>query len=213
MKKYVHGLIAGHGGLNPETGEYTTAPKKMVEFDDGKVIYEGVENRNIKNTILTLSSVYPELEFVDIVPEWEDISLKERVRRINEDLRPKYKAEGKELIIWELHLNAFKPNQASGREIYTTRGDNFSDKMATVWWEFAELLAPEQRTRPDFDDGDPDKEANFYVIKNSNSYGCLIEFFFFDNRKEVEKYCNQQGYAMWALTVINAARKVQEKYQ
>ena len=39
-------LDNGHGGIHPTTNQYVTAGKRSPKFDDGSVLYEGVNNRD-----------------------------------------------------------------------------------------------------------------------------------------------------------------------
>jgi len=115
-------------------------------------------------------------------------------------------------LVWELHLNAFN-GKASGTEVYTTRKDNFSDVMATIWWEEAQKVVKpiyhDYKWRADLSDGDPDKERDFKVIRDSKAYGILIEFFFFDHQQSIDDFAHKAGYMMWARTVINAMKRIE----
>lgn len=219
-KKYpngiIHGIVAGHGGI--VDGKYNILKKgtKQIKFPDGKIIYEGVENRKIKNAIFNLmaakylySSIYTEL--IDPIPGNVDFPLKTRIEKIN-DLFDYYKSQGKLLLIWEIHLNAFN-GQVEGKEIYTTTKNNFSDEMATIWWNNAEKICPEQKDRPDNSDGDPDKEKDYSIIKNIKTFGVLSECFFFDNRKEVDLYCNEKGYNKWAEIFISSFIEINKNFK
>ena len=87
-------LDPGHGGLYPKghakEGQYTTAGKRSPLFNDRKFpdgtpfcLYEGVNNRDNVNRLLEEMQRHG-LEAMDIVNDWRDISLNERIRRINE---------------------------------------------------------------------------------------------------------------------------------
>lgn len=64
---------------------------------------------------------------------------------------------------------------ANGWEIFTTRRDNNSDKLATCIGEAHALQFPNQYARCDWSDGDIDKEANFAVIRKANCPAVLME--------------------------------------
>lgn len=209
FKGFVHAVIAGHGGVD-EHGEYQILKKGTKQANvDGTMIYEGEQNRHIRDRVMSQSSAMG-LKVIDLVPEINDITLGERVRRINANYN-QWEKQGYRLLVWELHLNAFN-GQASGTEIFTTRGNNFSDVMAKEWWDVKEKLVSDYKGRPDYSDGDPDKEADFYVIKNSKAYATLIEFFFFDHPDSVKKFCNENGWSLWAKTVVEAMKVIEEKY-
>lgn len=74
-----------------------------------------------------------------------------------------------------VHFNSADSPNAIGREIYTTRGQNNSDKLADRIEAHNDRLIPNQRTRRDTRDGDPDKEANYYVIRKADCPAVLVE--------------------------------------
>jgi N-acetylmuramoyl-L-alanine amidase len=208
----IHFLIPGHGGVDKD-GKYhiIKAGSKQAEVN-GKMIYEGEHNRRIVEAILKGRT--DNLRMTNLVQEVDDISLSERVERINAATNV-YTDAGYLPLVWECHLNAFN-GKASGTEVYTTRGNNFSDTMATIWWNEAIKVVgakfPDYKWRSDKDDGDVDKEKDFTVIKKSNAYAILIEFFFFDHPWSVETFCNDFGYNLWAKTVINAMEVINKKW-
>ncbi len=73
------------------------------------------------------------------------------------------------------HFNSATSVNATGWEIYTTPGQNNSDKLATSIAEHHKTLFPNQRQRSDWSDGDIDKEANFAVIRQANMPAVLME--------------------------------------
>ena len=205
-------LIPGHGGVDEE-GVYHIKKEGSKQAEvNGKMVYEGEHNRLIALAILEQRPKH--LRIANVVPEVEDISLSTRVTRIN-DMYQVYTDSGFFPIVWELHLNAFNGNVV-GTEVFTSRGDNFSDTMATIWWNEATRIVggkfPEYKWRADFGDGDPDKEANFKVIKESKAYGILMEFFFFDNAYSVDTFLNPFGHNLWASTVIAAMDKISKHW-
>lgn len=71
-------------------------------------------------------------------------------------------------------------NSASGAvppswEVFSTPGQNNSDRLATLVGEEHASLFPDQIARTDFSDGDIDKEANFTVLRHTDHPSCLIE--------------------------------------
>lgn len=175
-------LDFGHGGLD-ENGNYTTAPNKMHKFEDGKIAYEGVLNRQIGGHLYTFLKNHQELNIVCTVAEDDprDISLQQRVRITN-------RLPFRNTIFVSIHCNASVNHNASGFEIFTTPGITKSDLLATCIAESVEDLygSVNMRLRYDFSDGDPDKEANFYVIKNTYCPAVLLECGFFDNESDFE---------------------------
>ena len=171
-------LDAGHGGII--NGQYVTAPKKMFVFPDGFTIYEGVYNRLIVEGIkeaLTSAGV----KFDDIVNSQKDIPLKNRVDRAN---RLAAEAGPGNTLFISVHANAGGGN---GYEVYTSKGESDSDKIASNFMEFMAEAFPSHRGRKDTTDGDIDKEANFYVLKYTICPAILTESFFMDNYEEAQE--------------------------
>jgi len=78
-------------------------------------------------------------------------------------------------IFISYHFNAATSMTANGWEIFTTKKDNNSDKLATYIGEAHAALFPTQNARQDWSDGDLDKEADFSVIRRSNCPAVLME--------------------------------------
>lgn len=157
-----------------------------------------------------------------VTPEQTDISLGERVRRINKVV--KQKGAGNCLLI-SIHHDACGSGgtwmTGRGWSAYTTRGQNNSDKLAECLYEEADKLLfndsyikasykDEMRRliRTDKTDGDRDKEADFYIIKNANCVAVLTENFFQDNKKDVELLESQHGKEL----IVDIHVKGIEKY-
>jgi len=176
--KYLWILDPGHGGIID--GEYQTAGKRSPRFADGTVLYEGELNRAIVTRIDNACKAAG-IDSLVLVPEAEDISLKERVRRANE----LYKTD-KRAVYLSVHANAFGDdwNQAHGWSCYTSKGETRSDEIATIFYRMMAAEFPEKRMRKDNTDGDPDKEADFYVLKKTSMPAVLTENFFMTNGEE-----------------------------
>ena len=103
-----------------------------------------------------------------LVPELEDISLPERCRRVNTLCQELGKDQ---VLLISLHVNAAGNGRewmnARGWSCYTTRGDTRADALATALYEAARVHLPGMRLRTDFTDGDPDLEAEFYILRNT----------------------------------------------
>ena len=154
MKNWL--LDNGHGGI--VNGKYTTAPSKMFQHENGLLIEEGVINRIIINKLAAKLSK-ARINYSFITPENEDISLSTRVNRANS-----INAFTKNSVFVSAHCNA---GGGTGFEAYTSTGETKSDGIATIFIEEVEKAFPEWRIRKDNSDGDPDKESQFYVLKNT----------------------------------------------
>lgn len=171
-------LDPGHGGIDAN-GNYTTAPKKMHRLSDGTFMYEGFINRLISVEIAMLLESKGINYIYTVEPtDATDISLKKRVeieRSVTEDS-----------IFLSIHSNASKNHNASGLELFTNVGETDSDKVATEIMDQWELDFEKIKIRKDTSDGDPDKETNFYVLKNTKGKAVLLEILFFDNEKDAQ---------------------------
>ena len=117
-----------------------------------------------------------------IVPEDNDISLEERVRRVN----ALCSAHGKSnVILVSVHVNAAgngsKWTNATGWSVYTCKGQTASDKLAECLCEAAIKNFPGKRIRTDFSDGDSDWEEIFYILRHTLCPAVLTENFFMDS--------------------------------
>lgn len=113
-----------------------------------------------------------------------EIGLLNRVENAN-------KCPGKDKLLFSLHNNAAgdgsKWRDATGFEIYTSRGKTRSDSMADIIMthlkeDFRWLTS--LRARIDLSDGDMDKEGNFTVLMG-NYCAVLLEWLFQDNPRDI----------------------------
>ena len=116
-----------------------------------------------------------------LVPEDNDISLEERVRRVN----ALCSAHGKSnVILVSVHVNAAgngsKWTNATGWSVYTCKGQTSSDKLAECLCDAAIKNFPGKRIRTDYSDGDSDWEENFYILRHTLCPAVLTENFFMD---------------------------------
>jgi N-acetylmuramoyl-L-alanine amidase len=90
--------------------------------------------------------------------------------------RPKIGNRAGANLFISYHFNAASsPNTKLSWEVFTTPGQNNSDKFATFAGNRHAVLFPNQSMRADTSDGDLDKEANFTVIKGTNCPAILFE--------------------------------------
>lgn len=119
-----------------------------------------------------------------LVPEEEDIPLKERVRRANK-LSCQIGHPIQETIIISIHVNAAgngkKWHNATGWCCYTYYGHSLSDELATCLYKAASHHLPGHKLRTDTADGDPDLESAFYILKYTYATCVLTENGFMDS--------------------------------
>ena len=155
-----------------------------------------------------------------LVPENEDISLSERVRRVNEICltnepsrtthrhgRPRSAISSSSpaptgdlmpnVILISIHVNAAgngsKWLNATGWSVYTCKGQTESDRLADCLCEAAIKHFPGRRIRTDFSDSDPDWEENFSLLSNTLCPAVLTENFFMDSRSDLEYIRSRVG--------------------
>lgn len=174
-------LDPGHGGLD-SNGDYTTAPNKMHTFPDGKVVYEGVLNRQIAEQIYENLKCEPFATAFTVRPgDSRDHRLSQRVHFANN-----FPAD--ETLFISIHCNASPNHNAGGGEVWTSPGQTNSDILADYLYVGMRRLYKKwgMKMRPDRSDGDYDREAGFYVLRKTICPAVLIEFGFFDYMPDLE---------------------------
>ena len=128
-----------------------------------------------------------------IVIEDKDISLSERVRRVNKICDE----IGKNNVIFvSVHCNAASNGEwtkARGWSAFTSKGNTKSDILAEFLYAEAEKEFIGQKIRTDKQDNDKDWEENFYVLKNTKCPAVLTENFFMDNKEDVAYLTSEIG--------------------
>jgi N-acetylmuramoyl-L-alanine amidase len=88
----------------------------------------------------------------------------------------------KNCIYVSIHVNASgadgKWHEGTGWEVFTSVGKTKADELATCLYNAAKVNLKDVKMRTDFSDGDPDKEAHLYVLKNTNCPAVLTENLF-----------------------------------
>lgn len=128
-----------------------------------------------------------------LVPETEDICLKERVKRVNAICS---ELGNNDVILISIHNNASGNGdwmKARGWSCYTTEGQTESDVIATFLYAAAEECFPGHKIRKDVSDGDADWESGFYILKKTLCPAVLVENFFMDNKDDCEYLLSNEG--------------------
>jgi len=200
MSKYLYIFDSGHGGLNPQ-GEYVTAGKRMVK--DDVVFYEGVNNRdNVKRIIEGMEA--ENLEAIDIVNDWRDVPLNERVRRANELSR------GRKCVYISIHSDANSNgkewNSASGIGTYVyEKGSKASNDLAKYFNQ--ELVCNFSGIAKDR----KVKKCGFYVVRNTNCPAVLLELGFHTNKEEVKLMQTELFKDKVVKSIVEAIQEYEEK--
>lgn len=153
--------------------------------------------------------------FVDIpaaeVPLPQQAELTRRVRYVNQLCAHRHTER---CIYVSIHVDAASSGEwknAGGWTAYTSPGDTLSDILATYLYESAEKHlagyaskmeegkkkgqygSNQKPFRKDTTDGDPDKEARFYVLVRTKCAAVLTENLFQDNKADVAFLTSEEG--------------------
>lgn len=185
----------GHGDLDYTNGKCSPTVNDIKDA----TIYKGRFREGIFNRLVADKIVFKlkELGFDAelLVKEQKDISLSERVTRINNYCK---KLGAGNVILVSIHGNAlgngnyWYPN-ANYWTVWTTVGKTNSDKLATSLWEACKKEMPDKKFGKDTQDGDVDYESNFYIIKKANCPAVLTENFFYTCKENLKFMASNEG--------------------
>lgn len=127
-----------------------------------------------------------------IVDEDNDIGLSVRANRANNIIK-EYGSNN--CIFISIHANASgngsKWMNATGWSVYTTKGQNNSDRLAECLCNACEDLGI--KLRKDISDDDKDYEENFTVIYKTNCPAVLVENMFYDSMSDLAFLQSENG--------------------
>lgn len=171
----------GHGR---NTAGKRSPDGRFLEYDYNRLIARAV----------TLHLQYRGYDARLLVPEAEDVPLRERVRRVNAYC----KEYGKENVCMvSIHVNAAGNGDrwynATGWCCYTSRGQTAGDLLADCLYFAAERHLKGHRIRKDYTDGDPDLEADFFLLKHTACASVLSENGFMDSEVSLRYLESDEG--------------------
>jgi N-acetylmuramoyl-L-alanine amidase len=109
-------------------------------------------------------------------------------------------------IFISIHTNAFYTNEARGWEIWTSPGETGADLLASKIHEEIEKAGfPYFKLRPDWADGDVDKEAKFAVLMGTKMPAVLIELGFITNNIDLSNMRNKKWREKMVKAIIDGA--------
>ena len=198
MKDLVVIFDAGHGSNTPG------------KCSPDKSLYEWSWNREIVAMLCERLYGLENIQTVILVPEENDVPLKERVRRVNTIVHDA-KIEGKEVLLISIHINAAGHgtwNNASGWSVWVSNNASEKSKQfAQIAYEQAKLLdlcgnrvAPKENYWTN----------NFYILKNTPCPAVLTENMFQDNKTDVEFLKSEEGKLKIVDLHFNAIKKYLE---
>lgn len=187
----------GHG----ENTKGKRSPKGMLIDDpEGTALYEFEFNRDIAERLIRMLDKSG-IDFYELVPEIHDVSLSDRVARVNQLVSNNKDVD---YFLVSIHANA---GGGTGWEVFTSVGQTESDVIAEVFFQEAKKAFPNVRMRSDNTDGDSDKEAQFYILRKTVCPAILTENFFMDHEKDLELLLSDEGREMIAKLHHDAIKK------
>ena len=192
----------GHGGWlvdddHPD-GYYPTAGKRSPKDPETgeTLIYEGVNNR-INSMMIVDELRRMRISSQLLVPEEEDISLSQRVKRANDLHREK------KCILISVHSNA----SGNGKEWGKAKGISLhiSENRSKTTDTLVEIMG--EQFEEDFKNVTRwrgIKFNNFFITKRSNSPAILLEIGFHDNLEEARKMLTDEWRILLVKSVTHA---------
>ena len=191
-------LDAGHG--------IDTPGKRSPIWSNNTQLFEWKFNRDIVDYIIQYLQV-ANISYVKLVEETQDISLKERVDRINsifKEYKDKYK-----IYLISVHGNAADNTPtANGIEVFTSIGETKSDTIAEIVYEKLKNLGWKMRPNRS---NKGSKEENFYILKNSHCPAVLTENGFYTNEEECKRMLDYYWQKEIALAHYKAIQDIEFK--
>lgn len=147
-------LDAGHGG-----------------HDSGAVGPNGLKEKDVALTVAMLlgAMLLPDFEVSYTRRDDTFVELSKRAMIAND-----WQAD----MFLSIHCNSGPAGQGTGFEVFTTVGETTSDRFATDLFQAFGVEFPGKARRVEMADGDPDKEANFAVIRLAHMRAALFELEF-----------------------------------
>jgi N-acetylmuramoyl-L-alanine amidase len=215
-KKFILVLDAGHGGVSPENGKSMTFPRDGKKFDFWQgtqhlgTSHEGVFNRQIANRLRELCQKEG-IEVVCVYHDNFDRLNSERILKTNQVVEKNPNAD---VLFLSIHNNASSNlafgagGMGRGMEIYTTKGTTKADKFASLLFENVKAQFGDKILyRPDYTDGDADKEINFDVLYFTACPAVLIECLFFDNWQDYQLLLKEETIFGFAEAMLKSIKE------
>ena len=183
-----------------------TPGKRSPIWSNNTQLFEWKFNRDIVDSIIGYLQV-ANISYVKLIEESQDISLKERVDRINtiyKENKDKYR-----VYLISVHGNAAdNAPTANGIEVFTSIGETKSDTIAEVFYSKLKNLGWKMRPNRSNKGG---KEENFYILKNSHCPAVLTENGFYTNEEECKKMLEFYWQKEIALAHYKAMQDIEFK--
>ena len=148
-----------------------------------------------------------------LVTETYDVSLIERVKRVNEECK---RHDKNNVILISIHNNALGMgdawhNNATGWSAWTSVGQTKSDILADYLYEAAKINFPDRKLRADKSDNDNDCESQFYILQKTLCPAVLTENFFMTAESDVKYLLSDEGKEAIVKTHVEGIMKFIQK--
>lgn len=159
--------------------------------DPGAIGPSGVRESDVTRDIADRAAAYLETAGVRVIVVQDD----------DLDAICEIANENEAAALVSIHANACDNQEATGMEIFTSRGVTKADALATKIMEQMEVEFPKLPIRGDWSDGDVDKEAGLYVLLHTDMPAVLVETAFISNPKEEAILDSAEGKDMFAKAI------------
>ena len=195
---------AGHSGVD-ENGRYLTQGKRAYydgeQIHDGCNYYEGYENRIISEMFIQECNKLG-INCIRTYHPIIDYSLKDRADIVNGWLEMGYYG-----YLHSFHSNAIaktntpqKLENTIGFQVYTTKGQTLSDKIATIHYDNSRVAMRGtgwKFLQQKWIDNDPDYEANFKILRDTDNgkfemFGAILEEWGFHTSRKDTLFITKQ---------------------
>ena len=180
-----------------------TQGKRSPAWGNGTQLFEWRFNRNIVDYIVELLDI-ANISYCKLVEENEDISLQDRVNRANSIYSKTNDVYDVYLV--SVHGNAAENTSATGVEVWTSKGQTKSDRIAVHFYNELSKLGWRMRPTNAFK---VDREEDFYILKNTVCPAVLTENGFYTNEEECAKMNEYYWQKQIALFHFNAIKDIE----
>lgn len=192
----------GHGGISPFNNEYVTKGKRSPMFDNGSVLYEGVNNRDNAKRIYDVLKAKG-YDVVMLVDGWQDVPLRDRANK-------EHLLATKDSILISIHSDGFGNgidwHSANGIGVFiynnaSKKAQKLADSMNNSLICNFEGVAKNRGI----------KKANFAILRDTLSPAVLLELGFHTNKEEAQKMLTEEWKELVVKSVVEAIEEYEKK--
>ncbi|NIV12898.1 MAG: hypothetical protein GWN62_16940 [Aliifodinibius sp.] len=187
----------GHGGIDPNTGQYVTKGKRSPEWDDMPQLFEGVYNREIADLLgAKLDKVGIDYKYTVCPDEYYDMPLRNRT-----DIANAIHRETPVTLFLSIHGNGFKNPDANGLETFChARPSANSVRYNEIIYKHLKKMLPYK--------GRGTKQADFHVLRETVMPAVLVELGFMTNYDDCKIMNSPGGKELAAEGLFRAIKEI-----